>query len=283
MTAAYLDRFVDEQRLLAASERPGESEEQIPYLRYVSQIGRRTAEMHLAFSATSALTDFAPEPIGPNDIRRWAQQIAARADHVFDTLRQRRDGFGETDRLLVDQLLAEQATWCDRLKALLPAGVDGLNIRHHGDFHLARMLIVKDDIFITGFEGDPCQPIEERRRKAPAARDVASLIRSIDYSAHAALERALKLAPDEHGKLGMALTEWVNRASAAFLAPYRESMTNSLLWPADHGAADRMLEFFLLEKIFNELEYELAQRHEWVRVPLTGALRLLSPRTDEAS
>ena len=37
----------------------------------------------------------------------------------------------------------------------------------------------------------------ERRRKAPAARDVAGLIRSIDYSATAALERALKVAPDE--------------------------------------------------------------------------------------
>jgi maltose alpha-D-glucosyltransferase / alpha-amylase len=283
VTAAYLDRFVEEQRLLATSDRPGESEEQVPYLRYMSQIGRRTAEMHLAFSATSALTDFAPEPIGPDDVRRWTQQIAARAEHVFDTLQQRRDSFGEADRVLADQLLALQATCCDRLKALLPAGIGGLNIRHHGDFHLARMLIVKDDIFITGFEGDLCRPIEERRRKAPAARDVANLIRSIEYSAHAALERALKLAPDEHGRLGMALTEWVNRAGAAFLAAYREFMTNSLLWPADRRAAERMLDFFLLEKIFNELEYELAQRPEWVRVPLTGALRLLSPRTDEAS
>ena len=48
VTSAYLDRFVDEQRLLAASDHPGESEEQVPYLRYMSQIGRRVAEMHLA-------------------------------------------------------------------------------------------------------------------------------------------------------------------------------------------------------------------------------------------
>ena len=64
------------------------------------------------------------------------------------------------------------------------------------------MLIVKDDIFIIDFEGEPRRTLEERRRKAPAARDVAGLIRSIDYSATAALERALKAAPDEHGKLG---------------------------------------------------------------------------------
>ena len=79
------------------------------------------------------------------------------------------------------------------------------------------MLIVKDDIFIIDFEGEPRRPHSERRRKAPAARDVAGLIRSIDYSATAALERALKVAPDEHGKLGAALAEWRDRATAAFL------------------------------------------------------------------
>jgi maltose alpha-D-glucosyltransferase/alpha-amylase len=55
------------------------------------------------------------------------------------------------------------------------------------------MLIVKDDIFIIDFEGEPRRPQVERRRKAPAARDVAGLMRSIDYSATAALERALKV------------------------------------------------------------------------------------------
>jgi len=35
VTSAYLDRFVEEQRLLAASEHPGESEEQTSYLRYM--------------------------------------------------------------------------------------------------------------------------------------------------------------------------------------------------------------------------------------------------------
>jgi maltose alpha-D-glucosyltransferase / alpha-amylase len=54
-------------------------------------------------------------------------------------------------------------------------------------------------------------------------------------------------------------------------------MTNSSLWPADWQAADRMLDYFLLEKIFDELEYDLAHRPEWVRVPLAGALRIFTP------
>ncbi len=283
VTSAYLDRFVDEQRVLAASEHPGESEEQVPYLRYMSQMGKRVAEMHLALAASSAFEDFAPQPIRSADVQKWTEDAAARVEHVFDALKQQRDKINEADRPLVDQMLAQRAALHDRLKALLSIDTDGLNIRHHGDFNLGRMLIVKDDIFITGFEGDLRRSLDERRRKAPAARDVAGLIRSIEYSVTAALGRALNLAPDEHGRLGAALTEWVDRATAAFLATYREITTNSPLWPADPQAAGRMIDFFLLEQMFNELEYELTQRPEWLRVPLTGVLRFLSHCTNEAS
>jgi maltose alpha-D-glucosyltransferase/alpha-amylase len=283
VTSAYLDRFVDEQRVLAASEHSGESEEQVPYLRYMSQMGKRAAEMHLALAASSAFEDFAPQPIRSTDVQRWIEETAARVERLFDTLKQQRDKISEADRPLVDQTLAQRAALHDRLKTLLPLDTSGLNIRHHGDFNLGRMLIVKDDIFITGFEGDPRRPLDERRRKAPAARDVAGLIRSIDYSVTAALGRALNLAPDEHGRLAAALTEWVDRSTTAFLAAYREVLTNSPLWPADPQAAGRMLEFFMLEQMLNELEYELAQRPEWLRVPLTGVLRILSHCQDEAS
>ena len=65
VTAAYLDRFVDEQRLLAASEHVRESEDQVSYLRYMSQAGRRVAEMHVALASNKELPDFVPEPITP--------------------------------------------------------------------------------------------------------------------------------------------------------------------------------------------------------------------------
>src|SRR6202022_5004994 len=96
-----------------------------------------------------------------------------------------------------------------------------------------RILIVSSEIFIMCLGWEPLLPLAERRRKAPAVRDVAGLIRSIDYSATSAMERALKVAPDEHGKLGAALAEWRERSAAAFLAAYRELMTNQRLWPAD--------------------------------------------------
>jgi maltose alpha-D-glucosyltransferase/alpha-amylase len=283
VTSAYLDRFVDEQRLLPASEQPGKSEEQVPYLRYMSQTGRRVAEMHVALAASAELADFAPEPTRPEDVLRWIDDIMARAERVFEALKQRRDGIREADRPLVDEMLAQRAGLQARLNALLPRNIDGLNIRHHGDFHLGQILIVRDDIFIIDFEGEPRRPIEERRRKAPAARDAAGLIRSIDYSVTAALDRALMIAPDEHGKLAAALADWRDRSTDAFLAGYREAMTNHRLWPSDPHAASDLLNFFLLEKAFYEIEYELSHRPDWLRVPLMGLLRILSEPASVAS
>ena len=180
-------------------------------------------------------------------------------------------------------MLAQRAGLEARLSALLPRNIESLNIRHHGDFHLGQMLIVKDDICIIDFEGEPRRPLAERRRKAPAARDVAGLIRSIDYSVTAALERALKVSPDEHGKLARALAHWRDGSADAFLAGYHEAMTNQRLWPADPRAATDLLNFFLLEKAFYEIEYELAHRPDWLRVPLMGMLRILSEPVNEAS
>ncbi len=283
VTASYLDRFVEEQQLLAASEHPGEREEQMPYLRLMSQAGRRVAELHAALGGNREMAEFAPAPIRPEDIQRWTDDLLTRAGRVCAVLRERRDMLKEPERLLADQLPMLQAALPERLEALLPPDLDGLNIRHHGDLHLGQLLAVKDDVFIIDFAGEADRTIAERRRKGPAARDVASLVRSIDYSATAALERALKVAHDEHGRLGAALGEWRDRATVALLAAYHEAMADRRLWPSDPKAADRLLTFFLIEKAFSELEHELSWRPDWLRMPLAGIIRLLSPSAREAS
>lgn len=283
VTSAYLDRFIDEQKMLANGAEIAQSDEQVPYLRYMVQTGRRVAEMHMALASRDDVEGFAPEPNTSDDVRLWIEEIASRAEVAFEGMQQRRAGAKESDRALIDQVLALRDGLRERLAALLPEDIDGLKIRHHGDFHLGQMLIVKDDIFIIDFEGEPRRPIAERRRKAPAARDVAGLIRSIDYSVTAALERAIKVTPDENGKLAAALDGWRERATAAFVGAYRDTVTDARLWPVDPAKAEGMLNFFLLEKAFYEIEYELAHRPDWLRVPLAGTLRILNQHSEDVS
>ena len=283
VTAAYLDRLLETQRLLAGNGRTRESEEQIAYMRNLSQIGRRAADLHLALAAARESSDLTPEPIGPHDVARWHAGITQSAERACLSLQQRRHSFGEFDRALIDELLAQRVKLHQRLDGLLPSKTGGLNLRLHGDFHLGRILMVKDDVFITGFEGDVRLPIEDRRRKAPAARDVASLMWSIEAASQTARERALQFTPDEHGRLGAALTEWVDRAKATFVGAYRELMSASSIWPADAGVAQRMVDFFLLEKAFDALETDLVQRVDAAPATITRILRILSQPAREAA
>jgi maltose alpha-D-glucosyltransferase/alpha-amylase len=275
VTNAYLDRYVEEQRLLTG-EAAAESDEQAVYLLRMRQVGRRVAEMQLALASRDDVPEFKPEPITPADIQKWSEEVLRRAQRALTKLARHRASTEGTERALIDEILANEASLPAYLRGLLPENLTAMKIRHHGDFHLGQMLIVKDDVVILDFEGEPRRSLAERRRKQPAARDVAGLIRSIDYSATAALGRALKLAPDEHGKIARALDDWREHSVAAVLATYREFMVAPALWPPEPADADRLLDFFLLEKVCYELEYEMAHRPTWLRVPLAGLQRILA-------
>jgi maltose alpha-D-glucosyltransferase/alpha-amylase len=277
VTNAYLDRYVEEQRLLTG-DAATDSDEQATYLLRLRQVGRRVAEMQLALASRDDVPDFKPEPISPAEVGQWTEEVLRRAQRAFAKLARYRARTEGADRALIDEVLAHESSLPARLRGLLPDTVDAMKIRHHGDFHLGQMLIVKDDVVILDFEGEPRRKLADRRRKAPAARDVAGLIRSIDYSATAALERALKSSPDEQGKIARALDEWRERSVAAMLAAYREFIVDPRLWPAEPGDAERLLDFFLLEKACYELEYEMVHRPHWLRVPLAGIQRILSRR-----
>ena len=67
---------------------------------------------------------------------------------------------------------------------------------------------------------------------------------------------------------------------AAYCPEHRRRADAGLLWPAEPAAAKRLLNFFVLEKANYEIEYELAHRPDWLCVPLTGALRILSQQLE---
>jgi maltose alpha-D-glucosyltransferase/alpha-amylase len=275
VTNAYLDRFVDEQRVLAP-DAPADSNELTSYLHRVRHIGRRTAELQDALASRPDIVDFAPEPITPEDVASWSETLVRRADAAFDELSRRRLELNETIRAQVDLLLGSRARILDQVRTLLPPTVQALKIRHHGDFHLGQVLFAKDDAYILDFEGEPQRDLADRRHKAPAARDIAGMVRSIDYAASAAFERALEAWPDEHTRLLQALEDFGRKSIAAFMSSYREALTHPQLWPSDPADSDRLLDFFVLEKAFYEINYELANRPNWLRVPLMGLQRILS-------
>src|SRR5262249_37202647 len=263
----------DDQRVLssAASE---ESLELASYLQRLKQIGKRTGELQSALASRPDIADFAPEPIQPEDMATWTQRLLDRANHTFDLLADKRRGRDETDRALAERMLQSRAEIAGYIRGLLPKSTTATKIRHHGDFHLGQILMVKDDAYILDFEGEPGRSLAERRYKAPAARDVAGLIRSIDYSTTAALAGATNLTPDERNILIPKLDVWRDKAVEEIWNACRQA-THPSLWPDDPTEARNLLDFFLLEKAFYEMEYELMNRPAWLHVPLDGTWRIL--------
>ena len=277
ITNAALDRFIEEQRLLT-EETVAENLETVSMLQRMRQIARRTAELHLALAGHADIAAFAPEPISADDTARWIDALAARARDLFVLLERNQKTLTEPAATLAQRLLAQRDAIGRHIEAGRGARYEGLKIRQHGNFHLGQVLIAKDDAYILDFEGESHRPLEQRRSKEPPARDVAGLLRSIDYATGAALNRAPNLTPEERAALGRRIRAWGETLAAAYWESYRETLGDARLWPADEGQTRGLLDLFLLEKALGEIEYEVTNRPAWAGIPIEATLRMLEQR-----
>jgi maltose alpha-D-glucosyltransferase/alpha-amylase len=277
VTSASLDRFIDEQRLLP-DQASTETSETASMLQRIRQIGKRTAELHLAFASRPDISAFAPEPIVTDDSERWTEALLARARSVFVLLESNLTSLAEPASTLAERLLEHCDAITGHIKRASGETYGGMKIRHHGDFHLGQVLMAKDDAYILDFEGEPRRSLEERRSKEPPARDVAGFLRSIDYATSAAIHRAPSLNPEDRATLAHRMRAWGERMMAAYWESYRETLGDAHLWPTEESKTRDLLNLFLLEKALYEIGYELSNRPSWLHIPIEATLRMLQER-----
>jgi maltose alpha-D-glucosyltransferase/alpha-amylase len=176
---------------------------------------------------------------------------------------------------IAERLIDSRKDIVDSIGADLPAALDVMKIRIHGDYHLGQVIVVQNDFHIIDFEGEPRRPLAERRSKESPVRDIAGLLRSFDYAAIAALGPVAQAHPDRSTDLERMVGLWRDVAAAAFHSSYKQTILGCPAYPTDPGTAEALTKLFLIEKVFYELHYELANRPTWVGIPLQGAARLL--------
>ena len=107
------------------------------------------------------------------------------------------------------------------------------------------------------------RPLAERRARHAALRDVAGMLRSLAYAEAAASRERHRPMP--------AASAFRPGQSAPPRCFSRLTWTRYRACPAalrSRRDAERIVRFFMLEKALYEVVYELANRPDWVDIPL---------------
>ena len=237
-------------------------------------LGRRTGEMHAALATRTGDPAFDPEPLDDDSYMALVADAKREAGEALAVLSEAKAGLPADLAEEVERLLGSQKdilTWFDRFGGLK---MNTHRTRIHGDYHLGQVLVSKNDVVILDFEGEPGREMEERRAKFSPLRDVAGMLRSFDYAAFAARDRAGPSDETTGERLRDMAESWRDETSEGYLAHWSTASGISL----DDNATAQLLDLFVLQKAFYELKYEAAMRPGWLSIPLRGIIALLEKR-----
>jgi len=277
MTQHFLDQIAGSkapdasaQPALDAGAAPAWLERVAPEMLALARIlGVRTAELHSTLARFEA-PDQRPRPGDPEDTAAFLQRL--------------RDEIDLTRRMLADHPappdgVPDDDAWqhgLGRLALLNPAEASCLTMRVHGDYHLGQVVYAAGAFYLLDFEGEPARSFKERRARDCHLRDVAGMLRSLEYAALSAWQdyRTQHVEADNAALSAwtLALVRWCE----ALLMDAYFSTSSGLNLALASEQRRLFLWAYLLQKALYEVRYELSHRPAWTWLPLRGLKRLLS-------
>ncbi|HSA51918.1 MAG TPA: maltokinase [Yinghuangia sp.] len=222
------------------------------------RLGVATAEVHADLART-----LPTQVAGEDELADLADQMSRRLDSAAG---------------IVPELLPYTDRLRDAYRDLGRLGREGHPVplqRIHGDFHLGQVMRTATRWVLIDFEGEPAQPLGERRAAHSPLRDVAAMLRSFDYAArHLLTERRAGGAGAPAPHLVRRAEEWAMRNRDAFCAGYAKA------GQVDPRAEPVLLRAFETDKAVYEVVYESGNRPSWLPVPMS-AIRRLAERTPQ--
>ena len=244
------------------------------YAEKAKLLGQRTGELHLALGSRSDHAAFAPEPFNAMAQRSVYQTMRASLRRAFTLLEKKLPDLPASFRDEAKEVLAAEQEILAREKRLLDRHTNAAKIRIHGDYHLGQLLYTGKDFVILDFEGEPARPLSDRKLKRSALRDVAGMMRSLQYAAYSALWQP-SMRREDVPFLERWADFWYRHMSSAFLESYLATTAGAIFIPTHSEDLQIMLEAYLLDKAVYEIGYELNNRPTWVVIPIRGVKDIL--------
>jgi maltokinase len=205
--------------------------------------------------------------------------------HHFPTESWGADNLVALSQSMLDRLekalavVSELADHAEELRAVFrgvaelgTSGEQAIAQRVHGDFHLGQTLRTVKGWKIVDFEGEPAKPLSERVKPDLVWRDVAGMLRSFDYAAHA-VEADFQVDEEAGAQIAFRAAEWGARNEGAFLRGYTE---NSIKTGGGglSESQDLILRAYVADKAVYEAVYEARNRPSWLPIPLGAIARI---------
>ena len=216
---------------------------------------------------------FDPEPSRAPTSRRCGRSFAPKRSHARSSRQPPRLAARRRPR----RRAAAARQWRDTLLAhasrIVPDAIAAYKTRYHGDFHLGQVLLSQARLRDRGLR---------RRAFAPARGAAREAFAAARRRGHAAFVRLCGGGRPATGHASEPGRPRTRRPRAGAMAAgndatpsspgYRNAIARSRRRIRATTSAHRLIDAFTLEKALYELRYELANRPDWVAIPLDAML-----------
>ena len=200
-------------------------------------------------------------------IEYWKSQFLRSAEETDWISGERLLALPERSQHSARDYLASERDWND-----WSTGFDLLRgtykTRVHGDYHLGQVLVTHDGrLLVVDFEGEPQRPAYEREAKYSPLKDVAGMLRSLNYATGVVASSLDVQAVAESRRW---LDRWETEARSRFLAGYRAAIVTAAvpIAPQDDENFAKAVSALETDKAFYEVRYELSSRPDWAWLPI---------------
>ena len=242
----------------------------------LADLGRTIASYHTVMSEVSSEKNFEREALSLHYQRSVYAGLKGDVRATLTLLKRKMEELDDDAAGMAEAVIELEDTIHTRLKRLFAHKIEADKIRIHGDFTLMQLDLKDDHFVIRNFDGDPDRTFSQRRLRRSPAKDIANLMRSINYTCYMVFE---DVSSGLRRETADDLEDWLRTAyrylSAEFLTAYRKATEGTRLLPSDETDLEVMLDTFRIEKALQELRYDLNYRIHQASVPLRGLLELL--------